>query len=328
MTKRQIFCWLGLVLLFLSSLSNEALAKEIYKVKRGDTLVKIADQWGLSVVYLKEFNGLKSNSLKVNQILSVPRHPATKGKTNPDKIAARTGTASGRNPAYYTVKKGDTFLSISRKTGVALRELEALNGVPARNLHQGQKLVLVDQKMKESNRMEASPSSAVLDDDDFLLDEAPGQDVPVEDDWDAVERDKKATADLLGKWSSPDERRIFIRVAKGFLGTPYQFGGSTVRGIDCSAFVAKIYQFFDIQLPRTAREQSRIGMRVNRDELEAGDLIFFNTWRAFGHVGIYIGNNEFIHASSGRSSGRNVRIDNLDKPYYNDHFVKAVRVKG
>ena len=66
---------------------------------------------------------------------------------------------------------------------------------------------------------------------------------------------------------------------------------------------------------------------MSKDELVEGDLVFFNTRRAFGHVGIYIGNNEFIHASSGRSS-KAVRIDNLDKPYYHKRFIKAVRLKG
>jgi cell wall-associated NlpC family hydrolase len=111
----------------------------------------------------------------------------------------------------------------------------------------------------------------------------------------------------------------------GFLGAPYRLGGSSVKGLDCSAFVKKIYAFFDINLPRTAREQARVGKRIPRNELEIGDLVFFNTRRAFGHVGVYIGNNEFVHASSGRA--RSVKVDTLDKPYYNKRFVKAVRLK-
>ncbi len=266
MTKRQIFCCIGLVLLLSSGLSQEVIAKKVYKAKQ--------------------------------------------------------------RSALYTVKRGDTFLSISRKTGVTLHELRALNGASARNLHPGQRLVLSRQEPKTGKSTNTSLVSPVFDDDESFLDENPGEGGPTKEDWDAVEREKKATAELLGKWSSPDERQLFVRVAKGFLGTPYRFGGATMQGIDCSAFVAKIYQFFDVQLPRTAREQSRLGKCVSRDELEEGDLVFFNTWRPFGHVGIYIGNNEFIHASSGRNSGKNVRIDNLDQPYYNNHFIKAVRLKG
>jgi peptidoglycan endopeptidase LytE len=109
------------------------------------------------------------------------------------------------------------------------------------------------------------------------------------------------------------------------LGAPYRFGGSSVRGLDCSAFVKKIYQFFDITLPRTAREQSRVGKLIAREDLKEGDLIFFNTRRAIGHVGIYIGNNEFVHAASGQQ--RMVKIDTLEKPYYDKRFAKAVRIK-
>ena len=88
-----------------------------------------------------------------------------------------------------------------------------------------------------------------------------------------------------------------------------------------------MYEFFDVNLPRTAREQAHVGMKVAKGELAEGDLVFFNTRRAFGHVGIYIGNNQFVHASSGKKD-RHVRIDSLDKPYYNKRFVKAVRLKS
>jgi cell wall-associated NlpC family hydrolase len=66
-------------------------------------------------------------------------------------------------------------------------------------------------------------------------------------------------------------------------------------------------------------------MRVARHELAEGDLLFFNTRKTFGHVGIYIGNNEFVHASS-RKKG--VRVDSLNTPYYNRRFIRAVRLKG
>ena len=101
------------------------------------------------------------------------------------------------------------------------------------------------------------------------------------------------------------------------MGAPYRMGGVTVQGIDCSAFVRKMYEFFNIKLPRTAREQAMVGVRVDRDKLEAGDLVFFRTKRPIGHVGIYIGNNEFVHASY---RARSVRIDSLEKPYFQQRF--------
>jgi cell wall-associated NlpC family hydrolase len=141
-----------------------------------------------------------------------------------------------------------------------------------------------------------------------------------------LEGDVQYSENPLGKWRDPEERNLVVKVAKGFLGAPYRLGGSSVQGLDCSGFVRKIYEFFDVNLPRTAREQAKVGMKVAKEELTEGDLVFFNTRRAFGHVGIYIGNNQFVHASSGKKD-RHVRIDSLDKPYYNQRFIKAVRLK-
>ena len=72
-------------------------------------------------------------------------------------------------------------------------------------------------------------------------------------------------------------------------------------------------------------EQSSVGVRIDRTKLEEGDLVFFRTRKPIGHVGIYIGNNEFVHASY---RGKSVRIDNLDQPYFQKRFQRAVRVKG
>jgi cell wall-associated NlpC family hydrolase len=85
---------------------------------------------------------------------------------------------------------------------------------------------------------------------------------------------------------------------KTFLGVPYKLGGSTLRGIDCSAFVKKIYEIFSIQLPRTTREQFSIGKMVEKEQLKEGDLVFFRRRGNSAHVGIYIGDNQFVHASS------------------------------
>ena len=131
--------------------------------------------------------------------------------------------------------------------------------------------------------------------------------------------------ELLGKWNSPDEVQLFVKVATGFIGAPYRFGGSSLKGIDCSSFVQKIYRIFDITLPRNARQQSKVGISISRENLTQGDLVFFHTKRSLGHVGIYIGNNEFVHASSKKKV---VRIDSLNTPYYQKRFQRAVRIKG
>lgn len=109
-----------------------------------------------------------------------------------------------------------------------------------------------------------------------------------------------------------------------YLGTPYLFGGTTERGIDCSAFVQSVYYFgFGIQLPRTSISQSTEGKYVEKDSLQFGDLIFFKTTRKpIGHVGIYLYKNKFVH--SGRKNG--VSISNLDDEYYSKKYIKGMRI--
>lgn len=333
MTKRRIFFWMGLALLFVVGLSQEGLTKETYKVKRGDTLATIASELGVSVKDLKQANGLKKTLVKPNQILSLPKQAKQPTRQEKKQTLAKSERTSPAQSDHYTVKKGDSLSRISKRTGISISMLQALNGSQVQALRPGSKLLLAKHEpapeviKRESKRPKVVPV-VETGQEDFSLEDDPEDSEFINEDWTTVEKDKETSSELLGKWNSPNEKRIFVRVVKGFLGTPYRFGGTSVRGIDCSAFVAKVYQFFDVKLPRTAREQSRMGVKVSRDQLEEGDLIFFNTRRPFGHVGIYIGNNEFIHASSGVRSGKNVRIDNLDKPYYNKRFIKAVRVKG
>lgn len=112
---------------------------------------------------------------------------------------------------------------------------------------------------------------------------------------------------------------------KDLLGIPYRFGGATLKALDCSAFVQKVFNFIGIELPRTVREQFKIGREVDRDEIAEGDLVFFKTrsHRYPSHVGIYIGDNQFIHASR---KERRVKIDSLETPYYQKRFIGARRV--
>jgi lipoprotein Spr len=107
-------------------------------------------------------------------------------------------------------------------------------------------------------------------------------------------------------------------------GTRYKLGGNSKDGIDCSAFVQTIFvSVFGVTLPRTAREQYKATRRISRTELQEGDLLFFNTTGGVSHVGIYLQNNKFVHASV---SG--VTISDMFEPYYVKHFVSAGRVTG
>jgi len=315
MMKRRIFLWMGLIVLFLSfGICRESLAKETYKVKLGDSIAAIAKNHGVNPQALKKANVLAGNRLKIGQALVIPERVKQK--------AAKSKKTSSP-AASYTVKRGDTLSSISRKTGLSVNEIKEINDVRSSFLKAGQKIRLAKTDTGQGGKVQPAGASMEAGKDDEedggLTGDPIGKTSLTE-----VENDAQSNAQLLGKWNNPEERKLFVKVATAFLGAPYRLGGASLRGLDCSAFVKKIYQLFDVSLPRTAKEQAHVGACIARDDLIEGDLVFFNTKRSFGHVGIYIGNNEFVHASS---HNKEIRIDNLDQPYFDKRFVKAVRLK-
>jgi len=117
-----------------------------------------------------------------------------------------------------------------------------------------------------------------------------------------------------------------IDQAIDLLGIRYRRGGSSPEaGFDCSGFVSHVFrEGLGLILPRSSREMSKSGQEVSREELRPGDLVFFNTMRhAFSHVGIYLGDNQFVHAP--RTGGR-VRVEDLDQSYWKKRFNGARRM--
>jgi lipoprotein Spr len=120
------------------------------------------------------------------------------------------------------------------------------------------------------------------------------------------------------------QNRELLEGVDEWYGTRYRMGGTTKKGIDCSAFVGAVYaSVFGISLPRTARDQYKAAKRISRTELQEGDLLFFNTRGGISHVGIYLQNNKFIHASVSKG----VTVDDLFEPYYIRRFVAAGRIE-
>lgn len=117
--------------------------------------------------------------------------------------------------------------------------------------------------------------------------------------------------------------QAIIKTAQKYMGVPYVWGATTPDGWDCSGFTQYVMKENGISIPRTAAEQFAAGTPVDRNNLQAGDLVFFTTYKSgASHVGFYMGGGKFIHASS---VGKQVTISSLDEQYYSDHYIGARR---
>lgn len=127
----------------------------------------------------------------------------------------------------------------------------------------------------------------------------------------------------IGPWDST-EREKFGRLLQEYLGTPYQGASQYQEGIDCSRFTSEVYRRYNgLRLPRVARDQAHSGEEVSRSHIRYGDLVFFAIGgKRVSHVGIYVGDNHFIHASSSRG----VVIDDMSASYWRKYYHSARRV--
>ncbi len=130
---------------------------------------------------------------------------------------------------------------------------------------------------------------------------------------------------------NPELGNRIAAIALNYKGTPYQYGGTTPAGFDCSGYTSYVYKKAGIDIPRTTSLQYRSGISVDKSGLKKGDLVFFMRWPLIGmilpptHVGIYVGRNQFIHAPS---SGGKIRIDSLSSGYWNNRFKGARDLTG
>lgn len=123
-----------------------------------------------------------------------------------------------------------------------------------------------------------------------------------------------------------DKTETLINNAMQLIGVRYRWGGNTPQsGLDCSGFVRYVFNdTFGFLLPRKSAQMSKVGLQIGKEELRPGDLVFFNTMRhAFSHVGIYVGDNKFIHAPS---KGKSIRVDDMTKVYWEKRYNGARRL--
>lgn len=145
----------------------------------------------------------------------------------------------------------------------------------------------------------------------------------------------ESKTEVAGTEQSSAETGLGDRIvaeAEKYMGTRYVYGGSSPSGFDCSGFTQYVYKQLGYSIPHSASSQwTSLETTVSRDDLRPGDLVFFcdpsrSEGKACSHVGIYIGDGEFIHAASGSSSGKKVRVSSLSESYYSGYYKGAKRV--
>jgi len=199
--------------------------------------------------------------------------------------------------SVYLVRQGDTLWAIAGRLGVSVEQLASANHLSlTTTIHPGERLVFPE-------RVDGRSSAA------------------------AVPSRPAASTTRALHTPLPSRGAAFtssvVRTALRFLGRPYQWAGVGNRGFDCSGLVSRVFSAVRLPLPHSSFDQFRAGIAVPRWALAPGDLVFFHTY-GYGasHVGIYVGGDRFIHASSDRG----VIVSSLSEPYYAYRYLGARRI--
>lgn len=286
-------------------------AAKTHRVKKNETLFSLAKKYHVTIQDIKSTNNLVSNHIKPKQVLVIPPRSVE---------ASSTEQRDNNKVSTYKVKKSETLSRIAQKTGVSVRELKRLNNLSKSKVRPGTVLVLRERDVADEAPVQQAAKKLQLRHSDLFNEKDYEQSLAELTELDPDQKvDLKKSTEL-----KIDNIQELKKSAFGFLGTRYRFGGSSRSGIDCSSFVQQVFRELEVSLPRTAREQFGMGAEVSPGDLQKGDLIFFRTYASYpSHVGIYLGNNKMIHASS---RDRRVVVSPINTYYYRSRFIGAKRI--
>ena len=278
-----------------------------HKVRHGDTLWKIAKKYHVKISDIRRLNHMsKKSRIHKNMVLVVKKEI----RVVPKKLNKT-----------YIVKRGDTLWKIAKKHKVSVSDIKKWNGLGKKSiLRKGMKLTLKipNNKAIKSGKVRTTGKTRVAGNKKSMKKKKKRY----------ASSKKKRHNNAMDIFTSHSRNADVIRIAKRYLGKRYVWGAEGPNKFDCSGFTQYVMKKSKgIKIPRVSRRQAYYGKYVTRRNLKPGDLIFFDTSRRrrgyVNHVGIYIGNNKFIHASSAR---HRVVITSLERPFYRARFKWGRRI--
>jgi peptidoglycan DL-endopeptidase LytE len=311
--RKQLLTMAATATIMFTSFNGQASAHENnYQVRSGDTLWKIAQANNLSIQQILDWNSLSSTVIYPGQTISL--------------LAPHSHEETSKS---YTVQYGDTLWIIANKFNMGVYELKSMNSLASDVIYPGQKLLV-----KSGSILPAPPSQQEsvntykVQSGDTLWIIANKFNVTIAQ----LKSINQLNSDIInvgqtlvipnsstsGQFSSPATTvDALIAEAKKYIGVPYVWGGSTPAGFDCSGYLNYVFNHVGLSIPRTVAAIWSEAKPVS--SLKAGDIVFFNTGSSPSHAGIYLGNNQFIHA--GTSTG--VTISDLGNSYWKPRYMGA-----
>jgi len=295
-----------------------------YKIRSGDTLYKIARKHNTTTSRVLLANKMNRKSKLIRgDVIKVPMDTfSLESDVDTVRLASNTKkkidnkkTLKKTKLPQYKIKTGDTLYMIAKHSNSTVKQLKTLNKIKSnKELKIGEYIALP--KGKKVNKIKLAKHENTVRVRKHQAEKV------------VLETKKGKTFDsFMSSLSGNSGRKALPKTAKKHLGKRYVWGATGPYRFDCSGFTSYVCKKNGVCLPRTSISQSKVGKYVSRNNLVAGDLIFFDTSKRrkgyVNHVGIYIGNNKFIHASSAK---KKVVVTSLNKPFYKSRFKWGRRV--
>lgn len=277
-------------ILATSAFATSAHAETI-TVKSGDTLWKLSEQYQVSINSITEANNLNSTTLHIGQALYIPNN-------------------------RHTVQAGDSLWKISQTYDTTIQAIKEENQLASTNLYIGQQLTI------PTGTNDKNQSTYTVQSGDTLWIISQKFDVSIQQlkTWNNIQSSHLYVGQTLHVAATQGvNAEALIQTAKQYTGVPYQWGGtSPSEGFDCSGFLHYVFAKHNITIPRTTASIYSAGTSVSSPE--RGDIVYFETYKKGpSHAGIYIGNGQFIHASSSKG----ITISSMDNPYWSPRYLGA-----